>query len=383
VSEQKQKQAWPASEQTRLLFNAGPVTIGTSISVAVLLVILHWAFLPHEPLLLWLILGLLISVLRAGMLAAYRIAPQRRSDQAWQRLFLLGVLLSGVLWGVAGAVVFPQQTISHAAFMAFALAGLCAGTVAVYTMAPMAFLAFALPTMVPFVLRLAMHPETEFKSMAGMSAIFVLALYLISRRSYHALSDVLSLRSENAVLHHRASHDSLVNLLNHGAFRQSLDEVVRVARQASAGIGLIFVDLDAFKRVNDTAGHMVGDELLQLIGARLADACSESGLAARMGGDEFAVLVYPADPGTTRIVAEQIRAAVGECTVARNGAVHRVGASVGAAFGWGDTLTATGLLEAADRACYLAKNSGRDKVEMRVMDPQSTREHFPRRSNLG
>jgi diguanylate cyclase (GGDEF)-like protein len=296
-------------------------------------------------------------------------------------MFLLGVLLSGLVWGVAGTLVFPQQTVSHAAFMAFALAGLCAGAVAIYSMAPIAFLAFALPTMVPFVLRLALHPDTEFRAMAAMTTIFVLALCLISRRSYSALSDILSLRTENELLHHRASHDSLVNLLNHGAFRRRLDESVRAACQANAGIGLIFVDLDAFKRVNDTAGHMVGDELLRLIGARLGEAGREPGLAARMGGDEFALLVYPADPDTTRSLAEQTRLAISECAVHRDGTVHRVGASVGAAFGYGSELAASELLETADRACYLAKNSGRGRVEMRVIDPRSTRKRYPRRSD--
>ncbi len=69
-----------------------------------------------------------------------------------------------------------------------------------------------------------------------------------------------------------------------------------------------------------------------------------------------------------------------ECEVDRDGSVHRVGASVGAAFGWGPELTPSRLLETADRACYRAKNSGRDRVEMLVIDPESTRERYPRRA---
>ncbi len=356
------------------------MSIGVSMAIALLLVIMHWPVLPHDPLLLWLMSVILVSSARGGLLLGYRFAPQLRSPGWWYRWLLIGVGFSGVFWGIAGAVVFPQQTVSHATFMAFCLAGLCAGAVAVYIMAPAAFLAFALPTMVPFIVQLLAHPETEFRAIAAMTSIFVLALLVISLRSHHALNALLELRTENELLHHRATHDSLVNLLNHGAFRSHLDAVVAAARQGGVGCGLIFVDLDAFKQVNDTAGHLVGDELLRRIGIQLQHACRETGVAARLGGDEFALLMHPADPGETRSLAEQIRRAVSECEVDRDGSVHRVGASVGAAFGWGPELTPSRLLETADRACYRAKNSGRDRVEMLVIDPESTRERYPRRA---
>jgi diguanylate cyclase (GGDEF)-like protein len=350
--------------------------------IAVLLVIMHWPILPHDPLLLWLMSGILVSSARGGLLLAYRFAPQLRTPTWWYRWLLIGVGFSGLFWGVAGAAVFPQQTLSHAAFMAFCLAGLCAGAAAIYIMPPAAFLAFALPTTVPFIVTLLAQPETEFRAMAAMTSIFVLALFFISLRSHRTLNALLELRTENKLLHHRASHDSLVNLLNHGAFRRHLDAVVGAASQGDVGCGLIFVDLDAFKRVNDTAGHLVGDELLRRIGAQLQQASRETGVAARLGGDEFALLMHPADPGETRSLAEQIRRAVSQCEVDRDGTVHRVGASVGAAFGWGAALTPSRLLETADRACYRAKNSGRDRVEMLVIDPESTRERYPRRAEV-
>ena len=158
---------------------------------------------------------------------------------------------------------------------------------------------------------------------------------------------------------------------------------METARADGTGCGLVFVDLDAFKRVNDTAGHLVGDELLRRIGFQLQQASRDTGVAARLGGDEFALLLNPTDPGTTRTVAEHIRAAVSSCEVDQDGAVHRVGASVGAAFGWGADLSPRRLLETADRACYMAKNTGRDRVEMLVINPESTAERYPRRAKTG
>ena len=253
AAEKQQGNPWHEAEQTRLLFKAGPSSIGVSMTIALLLVIMHWPFLPHEPLLLWLIFGILVSAVRGALLLTFRLAPELRPTGWWRRWFLIGVILSGVVWGIAGGVVFPQQTVSHAAFMAFCLAGLCVGALAVYTMVPAAFIAFAVPTAAPFIARLVSHPETEFHAMAAMTTIFVLALCFISRRLYHSLNDLLALRTENELLHHRANHDSLVNLLNHGAFRRHLDNAVEVARADGTGCGLVFVDLDAFKRVNDSA----------------------------------------------------------------------------------------------------------------------------------
>ena len=379
MAQQQQKSNWPIAEQTQLLFEAGPLSIGGSMAGILVLVLMHWPWLPHESLLLWLIFGLVVTGLRAIVLLVYYVAPELRSPESWNRWFLVGVAASGVIWGIAGGVVFPQETVNHVAFMAFALTGLCAAAVAIYTMAPAAFPLFAVPTMAPFVVRLVAQPETEFRAMAGMTTIFVLALCLISWRSYRVLTEFMALRSENEVLYHRATHDSLVDLLNHGAFHRRLDDAVASARVEGTGCGLIFVDLDSFKRINDTAGHSVGDELLCRIGSQLQQASRETGIAARLGGDEFALLVHPAGPGEIRALAEEIRLAIGSCEVDCGGAVHRVGASVGAAFGWGDTLTASELLETADTACYAAKNSGRDCIHMLVIDPTATRERYPRR----
>ena len=82
-----------------------------------------------------------------------------------------------------------------------------------------------------------------------------------------------------------------------------------------------------------------------------------------------------------RVVAPELHAS--GCQVDREGAVHRVGASVGAAFGCDAELAAARLLETADRACYVAKNSGRDRVKMLVINPETTRERYPRRAAGG
>jgi diguanylate cyclase (GGDEF)-like protein len=174
-------------------------------------------------------------------------------------------------------------------------------------------------------------------------------------------------------LAHQAAHDPLTGLPNRAQALQLIGGSLSRAQRSGAMIGLLFVDLDGFKLVNDTYGHRAGDDVLCVVARRMQQVVRAGDVVARLGGDEFVVLLEP-------VVDEQSAAAVGGRLIAEvsrpitlpAGHVVRVGASVGVAISQDATTRADLLLIEADTAAYRAKNLGRGRTE--VFDADLRRE---------
>ncbi|WP_380280930.1 putative bifunctional diguanylate cyclase/phosphodiesterase [Kitasatospora purpeofusca] len=172
------------------------------------------------------------------------------------------------------------------------------------------------------------------------------------------LRDVTEQRQMERELTHRAFHDSLTGLANRVLFLDRVGHALSRSERSGAVTGVLFVDLDDFKVVNDTQGHAVGDELLVAVSLRISTALRASDTAARLGGDEFAVLVEDAlEPADVGVIAQGLLTAFAEPFKLRAGAV-RVSASVGVAT-TEDSVDATELLSHADLALYSAKAAGK------------------------
>ncbi|MFC3538030.1 putative bifunctional diguanylate cyclase/phosphodiesterase [Couchioplanes caeruleus subsp. azureus] len=175
--------------------------------------------------------------------------------------------------------------------------------------------------------------------------------------------DVTERRRLENDLAHQAFHDGLTGLANRVLFRDRLEQAFTAAACDGGELGVLFVDLDDFKEVNDSFGHAVGDQLLVAVGQRIAAAIGARDTAARMGGDEFAILVAPApDAGAAEDVAARIVAALSAPIEISDGlgGSHIVSgaASIGVATST-DADSPTGLLRHADLALYLAKGAGK------------------------
>jgi diguanylate cyclase (GGDEF)-like protein/PAS domain S-box-containing protein len=159
-------------------------------------------------------------------------------------------------------------------------------------------------------------------------------------------------------LRHQARHDGLTGLANRSALLEAMDRAMARGARNGTAVGLLFVDLDAFKDINDTAGHLTGDGALAEIASRVRRAVRADAVVARLGGDEFAVLVEDlAGPDAAVGVAERVQEAIGRPLQAGS-ASHRFTASIGIAISGEGLETADDLLAAADRAMYAAKRAG-------------------------
>ena len=171
-----------------------------------------------------------------------------------------------------------------------------------------------------------------------------------------ALARVYSLREAET----RASTDALTGLPNRRYFDEYLGLLAR-RRRAEDRIGVLMIDIDRFKRLNDTFGHGVGDHVLRDVAQAIASAVRDDDVPARFGGEEFAVLLKNPTPGVAIEVGERVRLAVSQLDLRRMG-VPGVSVSVGVAVAGESDESLDAIIDRADQALYRAKRAGRDRV---------------------
>jgi diguanylate cyclase (GGDEF)-like protein len=180
------------------------------------------------------------------------------------------------------------------------------------------------------------------------------------------LHDVTEQWTTRARLDREAREDPLTGLINRGELLRQLAALD--TQSGGPHVGVIFLDLDGFKLVNDTRGHQVGDELLVAVARRIRAAVRPEDSLARIGGDEFVVLCPRlADPQDVRAVAERVRATLDE-PVSIEGRAHRISMSVGISLARAESIDPADLLRQADMAMYRAKAAGRNTVRLHSVE---------------
>ena len=174
------------------------------------------------------------------------------------------------------------------------------------------------------------------------------------------IQDVTHAREQRERLTWTASHDALTGLANRPNFEVLLEQATQHAQDYP--FCALFIDLDRFKAVNDTAGHAAGDALLRDIAHKLSAEVRQSDTVARLGGDEFAVLLHRCPPAQALAVAEKLRSAVEAYELLWEGRNLTVGASIGLVSVDASFASHVDVLRAADSACYAAKRGGRNRV---------------------
>lgn len=166
-----------------------------------------------------------------------------------------------------------------------------------------------------------------------------------------------------AELERRVTTDELTGLLNRHYFLDRLEQELERVRRYDAVLALLMIDVDHFKRVNDTYGHLVGDHVLVQMGKVLRACLRSSDLAARYGGEEFCIMAANTDLEGGRAFAERVRQLVSQQQLAGpDQDLFLVTCSIGVAQGGPGTTSAEALIAQADQAMYQAKHQGRDRV---------------------
>jgi diguanylate cyclase (GGDEF)-like protein/PAS domain S-box-containing protein len=177
----------------------------------------------------------------------------------------------------------------------------------------------------------------------------------------------------------QATHDALTGLPNRRGFEDALGHMLDTARTQYRQHALLYIDLDQFKLVNDTCGHVTGDELLRQLAGVMQPLVRESDLLARLGGDEFGVLLDGCSPDKARNIADNLRETIETFRFVHAGRIFKILASIGLVCIDADSSDMHAILSAADAACYMAKEKGRNRVWVHEPDDADLRE---RRSEM-
>jgi diguanylate cyclase (GGDEF)-like protein len=178
----------------------------------------------------------------------------------------------------------------------------------------------------------------------------------------------LDLLMQNRTLSEISARDSLTGLYNRWYVMEKIDSEMNRALRHGSPMSVLMLDLDHFKKVNDSFGHGVGDEVLKVVGQVLRESCRVYDVAGRYGGEEFCVVLPETRVGNTKMVAERIRSRLASTQLPVGSSSITVTASIGVAgmdsVSDEGVVSAAALLDRADRALYSAKHHGRNRVEL-------------------
>ncbi len=175
--------------------------------------------------------------------------------------------------------------------------------------------------------------------------------------------DITARKDLEAQLQKLASTDPLTGLFNRRVFLEQLEqEAAKVARLPHYSVVLLMLDLDFFKRINDTYGHAAGDEVLKAFADVMRNNSRAIDVPARLGGEEFAILLSGADKNDALTIAERMREQVAEIVIDHDSGPVRITVSIGAACVSPDDINGEAVLHRADAALYDAKNKGRNQT---------------------
>jgi diguanylate cyclase (GGDEF)-like protein len=364
-------------ERLRLVYGNFPIMLTGAVTAACVLAALLYQAVPRPVMFGWLSLVVVISVARHFESRAFQRDPRARATRQWVRRLESGTLLSSLVWGAGAAWFLPRGDAPHQMITLLVYTGVIAGAMTSYGAMWRCYMIFMVPIAALIEWRLLTDQVPLHDALAFVNIVYAAVIAYSAYKTDRTIGKVLTVTAENAqltrALHYQATHDALVDLVNHREFNVRLREAAR----AHEPCALVFIDLDHFKEVNDRGGHAAGDEALRRVSELLKEHVRASDTAARVGGDEFALLL----PGCPRERAEQVAAevlaAIHEFVLHwDDGHYFRVGASMGVAYSGAGETDADELLRAADSACYAAKNAGRGRIEVRCARRVRDTGHF-------
>lgn len=346
-----------------------------AVFVAVLVVSsMIWTPQNSNLVALWVAITLLVAATRLYSLRKFRqMSEDEREKRALrlQREYLVGAAMGGISWGLLAVLLWDPSSFELGVLIVLAIAGLCSGSIVTLAASSRAGIVFIAMAMGLLAGRLLYEGGSESYAMAGLALLYLVLVGSYTIRASKTLTEGLEMkllrsRAEETI-RRQALFDELTGLPNRRLLQDRLSQFVAMAKRHQQRAALLFLDLDHFKRVNDSLGHSIGDELLVEIAQRMRGLLREEDIAARLGGDEFIALIGDLSDDDDSLVAvaqrraEEIRRVIERPATIRGNEIH-VTVSIGISILDANTGQVDDLLRHADTAMYRAKEDGRNTV---------------------
>ncbi len=308
----------------------------------------------------------IIDALRLSRSGSTRSTLAGRWANRQEFLYRAGALCYSALLGMFGLLTLLHTTDGVLQLLAVTTAvGYAAGIAGRNAGRPWIALSQLCLAAVPLAVGLFASVEPLKIVLGVVVLLFVVAMMDITLQTYGViLRATIASREKTALAEHHAAvarRDDLTGVANRTAFRERFEAQLNTVGDPGRDLSIHWIDLDRFKEINDSFGHLAGNAVLAGIAQRLNDAFGESGIVARLGGDEFAVVCGIARQDDAVEIGRRIIALV-EHPVQHDGRMLRVGASLGIAIAPVDGTDADTLLKNADLALYRAKDGGRGQM---------------------
>ena len=352
------------AEKLQILFDQSYLAILISLVSCALLYAILLPVQNKDILFIWVLIVVASAFVQFVLFLFYnRLKPQGKKVLAWELPHFITLLLSSLSWGIGALYIMPIDSQYHQLLVYFFLMGLSGSTISVYsanrtlTMVSITFL--ILPITLWFI---AMGNMLAVGTAIGALLFSVTAmrtgkiLSLTLNQSFK-LAHELKIAKESAEA--MAQIDELSGLNNRRAFYEKGKMLVDYCLRNKEELSAIILDIDHFKKINDKHGHAAGDAAIKHLGQTLRKTIRKSDLCARIGGEEFVILLKPSVLDEAAQLAEILRKLISKTPITFQGEEFFISASFGVA---GGTSDLDSLLKRADSAMYQAKKHGRNTV---------------------
>ena len=351
-------------EKLELLYRQSFPATFVSFFVAIILAYTLWPVQQHSTIVIWSSLIAASSLLRLALFINYlRTSPHSEQVLKWERPYFSTLLLSSIIWGVGAVFIMPTESELHQAVIFFFLVGMSGGAISVYSAQRSMTLAAITTVLLPTTLLFLVEGKPFQIAMAVAAILFFISAVragkVLSQTMHQSFRLTHELEEAKEEAEKMALIDELTGLNNRRAFYEQGHVLTNLSQRSEAELSMIVMDLDHFKNVNDTLGHAAGDEALKKIGEVLKKMIRKSDVCARIGGEEFGILLQVTSEQDAGQLAEKLRKEIEQTKISFNGEEFSVTGSFGV------SVCATSLeklFKGADQAMYQAKDSGRNCV---------------------